>query len=261
MKSFNRTIVPLLFFYFVLQLFTACPTLVVGQTLPFVWGTTPYGACSASCGGGTQTRTATCQDSSTPPSSFPATACSTAQPATQQSCNVQPCVTAAAIPPVAAPFVPPPSYLTPQPGLSLDYNGNPITPAAAGFIGAHLQNPIRGPSLKRGILFDANVAVMPTSAGSVFVTSNINQVQSQLLALQYNTNEQMAGYYSDYVLWYRNDSSLMNPVRAITTGGGDGLTSPMNFWPGSALYELWLCTANFSNTQPASSLIICYGYW
>jgi hypothetical protein len=52
------------------------------------WNVGPWGACSASCGGGSQTRTVECRDSS---GVRPDSVCTVAKPATQQACNTQGC--------------------------------------------------------------------------------------------------------------------------------------------------------------------------
>jgi len=60
----------------------ACPT--------YAWQTGAFGTCSATCGGGTQTRSVTCVQSGTTTvvaDSF----CPATKPATQQTCNTQPC--------------------------------------------------------------------------------------------------------------------------------------------------------------------------
>ncbi|MFZ5439745.1 MAG: thrombospondin type-1 domain-containing protein [Myxococcota bacterium] len=63
-----------------------------GQACPAgTWTTSAWGACSAACGGGVQSRTVSCVDASGAP--LPASACSGAAPATMQTCNAQACVT------------------------------------------------------------------------------------------------------------------------------------------------------------------------
>ncbi|MDR0651219.1 MAG: hypothetical protein LBG59_07685, partial [Candidatus Peribacteria bacterium] len=59
--------------------------------ITYSWSTSSYGSCSASCGGGTQTRTVTCKssDGSTVADSY----CSGTKPTTSQSCNTQLCPT------------------------------------------------------------------------------------------------------------------------------------------------------------------------
>lgn len=58
----------------------------------YSWETGSWGSCSASCGGGTQTRTATCKrsDGYTVPDSY-CTKAGIAKPAVSQSCNTQSC--------------------------------------------------------------------------------------------------------------------------------------------------------------------------
>lgn len=55
---------------------------------PGTWNDT-VGACSATCGGGTQTRSSTCQDGNG--NALSPYMCLTAQPAASQACNEQPC--------------------------------------------------------------------------------------------------------------------------------------------------------------------------
>lgn len=52
------------------------------------WNVGPWGACSATCGGGSQTRVVECRDSS---GVRPESACVDPKPASQQACNSQPC--------------------------------------------------------------------------------------------------------------------------------------------------------------------------
>lgn len=56
---------------------------------PGTWQSGAWGACSASCGGGTQTRTNTCVDGSSNP--IDSRFCLTAAPSTSQTCNSQAC--------------------------------------------------------------------------------------------------------------------------------------------------------------------------
>jgi len=59
--------------------------------LTYNWAQSGFGACSATCGGGTQTQTVTCKDNlgNTVNNSF----CTGAMPATTQTCNPQACIT------------------------------------------------------------------------------------------------------------------------------------------------------------------------
>lgn len=54
------------------------------------WITGDYGACSATCGGGSQTRTVTCQSETG--QVYPDTSCGGTKPSSVQSCNSQSCV-------------------------------------------------------------------------------------------------------------------------------------------------------------------------
>jgi hypothetical protein len=65
----------------------ACNTQACSGTNP-VWNVGPWGACSATCGGGTQTRTVECRDAT---GVKPDNSCTEAKPATQQICNSQAC--------------------------------------------------------------------------------------------------------------------------------------------------------------------------
>lgn len=56
-----------------------------------VWNTGPWGSCSVTCGGGTQTRTVQCRDHTG--ATVPDASCSGTKPATSQSCNTQVCLT------------------------------------------------------------------------------------------------------------------------------------------------------------------------
>jgi hypothetical protein len=61
-------------------------------TESYAWLADAWGACSASCGGGTQSRTVNCRGQSTS-ATGPAGWCTGVQPATSQSCNTQACCT------------------------------------------------------------------------------------------------------------------------------------------------------------------------
>jgi len=54
------------------------------------WAVGAWGACSATCGDGTQTRAVTCQKNGT---TVPDTKCPAPKPATSQACNTQACAT------------------------------------------------------------------------------------------------------------------------------------------------------------------------
>lgn len=54
------------------------------------WVTSGFGACSASCGGGTQTQTVSCQNQNN--AVVDASRCASPAPQTSQACNTQPCV-------------------------------------------------------------------------------------------------------------------------------------------------------------------------
>ena len=63
----------------------------------FTWSVTSWGTCSATCGGGTQTRGVYCQNFWTHVLSAPSTCLAymtSAQPSSSQSCNTQPCPSA-----------------------------------------------------------------------------------------------------------------------------------------------------------------------
>jgi hypothetical protein len=62
----------------------------------YVWSSTSWSTCSVDCGSGTQTRSSTCVQaagSPNPGSTVSASQCTTAMPASQQSCNLGTCAT------------------------------------------------------------------------------------------------------------------------------------------------------------------------
>ncbi len=70
----------------------ACNTQACAPTYTYAWSTGVFGACSSSCGGGSQTRSVTCQrnDGVSVADSY----CSGSKPAASQACNTQACVVA-----------------------------------------------------------------------------------------------------------------------------------------------------------------------
>lgn len=66
-------------------------TLECGTTTAatYDWNTGGYGTCSATCGGGTQTRTVVCQDNSG--NVVDDSYCTEAKPAVSQDCGTQLC--------------------------------------------------------------------------------------------------------------------------------------------------------------------------
>ena len=70
-------------------------------TVPkFIWKPKKFGKCTATCGGGVQTRTLVCRDAATSVKASASDCTNIAKPPTSQSCNTMPCFTTA--PPTVA---------------------------------------------------------------------------------------------------------------------------------------------------------------
>jgi hypothetical protein len=72
------------------QMSTRSDNTYVELQAPGSWSSGSWGACSATCGGGTQTRTNTCVDGSSNP--LDARMCLDAEPASSQACNPDACL-------------------------------------------------------------------------------------------------------------------------------------------------------------------------
>lgn len=131
---------------------TATVTIVQpAATATYSWLAGGFGACSVICGGGTQTRTVTCE-SSTGTAASSNSLCTATEPATSQACNTQACVgTLNAITGAIAAG----DGTTPSDSLCAPYTGDPeiaiVYPAVAGkactSIGAQCYEPNNSGSL------------------------------------------------------------------------------------------------------------------